>query len=89
MRFFNYIGAVSLYVFRDSPRLELVAVMIVAPTIVNVIQFWWIDSFIQLQNPAKEVEMEDALSLLCPQAVSPPESEPELREKLLAGASSS
>ena len=62
MPFFNYIAAILLYSFKDNPKLELVAVMIIAPMFVNVIQFWWTDSFIQKRETTKVEEVEILIS---------------------------
>jgi len=45
---------------RGSPRLELVAVMIVTPTCMNLLQFWITDNFIKRQpRPARYTKHDD------------------------------
>lgn len=60
----NYAAAVALYTLRESPRTELVGVMVVAPMAVTVAQLWWIDSFIQRQDTQKEHNIEQGAELI-------------------------
>jgi hypothetical protein len=54
MPFFNYIGAILLYSLKDSPKLELFVIMIIAPVICTFLQLWWTDTFLQRQSRSSE-----------------------------------
>ena len=48
--FFMEIGKNVLQPFAMSPKLELVFVMIIVPTVMNIFQFWVQDNFIKSKN---------------------------------------
>lgn len=48
--FFTEIGKRMLEPFADDPRLELVFVMIIVPTVMNILQFWVQDNFLKQKN---------------------------------------
>ena len=54
-KFFNHIAAAVLYPFKDDPKMELAAVMVLIPIMTTSIQLWWTDSFIQNQVPTKDI----------------------------------
>lgn len=46
----NRIISVIFKIFHDNPQLELVIVMIIIPTILNILQFWVTDTFLKSNN---------------------------------------
>lgn len=51
---FNELGEILLRPLTATPKLKLIFVMLICPIVLNVLQFWFTDSFLQMNQEIKE-----------------------------------
>jgi hypothetical protein len=53
-KFVENVGKLILSPIKSNPKIKLVVVMIILPTLFNIIQLWFTDNFIKIQTDVKE-----------------------------------